>query len=552
MSKAEKIALAFILIIAALLRLWRFPSYFPHFWDEAKYLCEVEGTIPYFSVNVGAFTFLKLGYSIFGLPSYPQIVTALFGVLTVLGCYFLGKRILQGERQGILLGLLMAGQVALMPYFVRYSRHALATGFALCFFVFALYFYLSKLQHPPVKKPKDQKSYLRCGVIAAGLLAMVPACSFKFLLPTLTLFVVLEVFIWQARKTRRREYMATQSLVLSVIVGLALFFLIPLILAGLSGYAGWLDRAVFLSEAHAARETMRLAFHFLYPIQLYYLSGPLFTICSLAGALLLLRRPKSSRVVMAGSRTNYLLVISFAVYLLFFGILSHLQSARVYVLTLPFLVYASSFMLLRVRYSLARFGSIACGAIYLLLLVSMGYITIDYMSKSSSLKPVSDIITQQIKPDQVILSSSGAQIFYCIQNSKYYRGIPCRLQPIWTRLFLENDRWAMDANGPPVMVIQDGVNLAVIVHEYDSRDLLEDIGIDSLRSILRPSPSIVRVTDRIFAATEDFYNTPYYYLEGLYSWRSYEYVKALMPQSRDSVYVYITDPSRLKTSGEKP
>ena len=133
MTRSEKTALLCILLVAAATRLLDFPSYFPRYWDEAKYLAEIERFISFFGVNAGSFAFLKLSYGIFGRPSYPQLVTALFGILTVLGLFLVGRRILKEKRPGVLLGLVMAGQAALMPYYLIYSRQALATIFALCF-----------------------------------------------------------------------------------------------------------------------------------------------------------------------------------------------------------------------------------------------------------------------------------------------------------------------------------------------------------------------------------------------------------------------------------
>ncbi|MFC1475771.1 hypothetical protein ACFLQW_02060 [Candidatus Zixiibacteriota bacterium] len=544
----EKLTLGLILVIAAVVRLWNFPAYFPHFWDEARYLSEVESLSPYFSVNVGAFVFLKLGYIIFGMPSYPQIIMGLFGVLTVGGCYILGQRILRRERKGVFLGLLMAGQAAVMPYFIHFSRHALAAGFALCFLVYALYFYVARLQHPRVEKSKNRKKYLWCSFIAVGLLAMVPACSFKFLLPTLILFVAVEIFFWRERKIKHRDYQPARNSVLTMVVGLVLFIALPLILAAIAGYTGWVDRALVLTRAHAERETMRMAFHFLYPLQLYYLSGLPLVACALAGLGLLIRRPKSTPGIMAATSTNYLLLISFLVDLLFFGLFSHLQGSRVYALTLPFLVYASSVFLLWVRQAWPRCGNIALAVICLLFFGSLGYKTVDYLSKSSGLKQVSDIIARHLKRDQLILSSSGAQIFYGTRNSEFYRGISCPLKPIWPQLFLPIPEWKVDLNNPPVMVMQDGVNLAVIIHESGSRDLLQDRSIDTLRAILQSSDQISRVGDRIFAGAEDFYNSPYYYLEMLYSRRSYEFFKNLTPQARDSVFVYLFNPAKAQAT----
>ncbi len=150
------IILAAILVPAAIVRLWDIGSYFPVFWDEAKYLREVEGLAEPFGVNVIPFAFLRWGHLLLAGTFYPQAVTGIFGLATVIGCFFLGRRLLPKSKPGLFLPILLAAHAAVMPYFLTYSRSALAAGFALCFMVFALIFYLRKLQYPRIKNKRDQ------------------------------------------------------------------------------------------------------------------------------------------------------------------------------------------------------------------------------------------------------------------------------------------------------------------------------------------------------------------------------------------------------------
>jgi len=534
MTRLEKIYLAIILLVAAAVRLWGFRSYFPCFWDETKYIGEVEQIAPFFSVNAGAYAFLKSGYALIGGTAYPQIVASIFGVMTVLGIFLLGRRILRHKQSGIHLGLLMAGQAAVMPYLVRYSRHAFPAVFALCFFVYALYFYLGKLHYPLLKKSQDQFGYLRTGILAAGLLAWVPACSIKFLFPTLILFLIIEVFIWRVRSADAKEYRSLQNFAISVFTGAILLAATPLIVAMVSGYTGWFERALTLSRYHAEVQTLRVAYHFLYPVPLYYLAGPVFILCALLGPLILYYHPKTGERAVAGAQTNWLMVISCAVSLLFFGLFSHLQAARVYVLTLLLPMYASALFVLRLPRIRPRYGKIAARAVYALLIGSMGYLSLDYVSRSTPLPAACDTIMRQIRPNQAVWANATAQVAYGTYHSKFN----LRKTPQEVTAFLRPNDRKLDPGNPPIIVIQDAADLVALMVAFDKYDLLEVNDIDDARWLLQDMQSTARQAQRFFSAADRFYTSPHYYLEELYSWKSFEYIHELMAEARDSVYVY--------------
>jgi hypothetical protein len=191
---------------------------------------------------------------------------------------------------------------------------------------------------------------------------------------------------------------------------------------------------------------------------------------------------------------------------------------------------------------LTCFGTVALTIAGLLLGGSLGITTINYLAKSTRLPEISDRIARRINQGQLLWSSSGAQLFYGIKSSPDYRGTAFPLKPLWPQLFLPLEEWRVPGDQPPLMVMQDGVNVAVSIHESESRDLLRDRSIDTLRAIMQKSPHLARSGKQIFAAAEDFYTSPYYYLEMLYSWRSYTFLHELMPWARDSVYLYLFHP----------
>lgn len=538
--KFEKIALALIVLVAILVRFWDFSSYAPHFWDEAKYLGEVEGIAPYFSVNVGAFALLKMGYAIVGGSSYPQIVTGVFGVLTVLGCFFLGWRMLRGNKHSAFLGLLMAGQAALLPYVVGYSRQAFPTIFALCFFTWALYFYLIRMQHPAAADPGTASVGLLPRIAGPGLLALVPACSFKFLIPTVLLFLVLEIIVWRSCSQARRGGEAVRQLLTAVDTGILLLVISPPVLALVFGYDGWLGRAIAVSQFHAEIQTLRPAFHFLFPVHLYHLAGPSFIALALAGIFLLLRKGKKDGLSV-DQRATIAVAAGFGINLMFFGFFSHLQSARLYVLTLPFLLFVSSFFLLRVWHSRPRYGATVAIVLGLVLFASLGYKSADCLAKSSMLKTASDTAMRVARPGQPVWANATTQAAY----NAYYSPQKKMNSPV-VKAFLRPQDRHFDRANPPLALVQDGVEVSTLVATLDKNDLLTANGVAGVRSMLQDVWETTRGGERVYAAAENFYTSPYYYLEDLYSWDSYWYIRELMPQARDSIFIYLLNPAQAK------
>lgn len=547
MTRFEKTALLCILLVAAVARLWDFPSYFPLYWDEAKYIAEIERFIPFFSVNAGSFAFLKLGYGIFGQPSYPQLVAALFGTLTVLGLFLVGGRILKEKRPGVLLGLVMAGQAALMPYYLIYSRQALATIFALCFFVYALYIYLGRLAHPVVKNAAEQKRYLTRAVLpATGLLAMVPACSFKFLLPTAMLFALLEVYLWRVRRKRPSEFKPFQSMLISLFCGSVLFAVLPPLMAAVSGYDGWLERAITLSRFHGEIRTLRLAGHFLYPLHLYYLAGPAVILCALGGAILLVSKWKPKRFAIARSPAGLLLAGSFVVYFLFYGLLSHLQSARLHALTLPFIVFLAAFFLCGLRHLLPRLGKAAFLVGCVLVTISLGYLSVDYLTCSSNLKEATRVVMENTNPETTIRSNAKVQVIYGVHNSAKATGK--KILTYGVKSFLATGELKLDPTNPPVILLQDGIDIVSTIAHFNKSDDLRPL--DTMQLRVTQYRKVEPISDLLYAAEADIFTTPYYYLEDIYSWQAYNYIRQTLPRARDSVFVYIINPTKLRVAAE--
>jgi hypothetical protein len=545
LSAVHKLLLGAILIAAAAVRLWGLPSYFPQFWDEALYISEAEGIISLFSVNVGSYALLKLGHLLIGRPVYPQVICSLFGIMTVWGCYVLGRRILPERSEGMRLGLLMAAQAALLPYFVRYSRHALADGFALCFFVWALWLYLGKSAGPKVKNTGQQKRYLLFGLAPAATLAAVPACSYKFLLPTVLVFFALELFTWRTREKQHREFRSRQSLAISIVAGMISFAAVPLVAAAISGYTGWLDRVVELSEFHASMETLTPAFHFLLPVHLWYLGGPVFICCILAGFCLLAFGKKIPKLRLSPGKEILVPAIGFAVYFLFFGGFSHLQSARLYVLTLPFLICVSALAVIWLGRLVPRLGHFVFWSVAALLVVSSGFLTVDYISSYSSLQPVCDALMQRRSNDEMIYANAKTQMFYGCFHSRYNKGVPVKVKS-----FVYTDQLKLEMNNPPLSVIEDATDLVATVASQDKRWFA--VPVDSVRERLQDYRVLEQCSDLIVAAPTGFYKSPHYYLEDLYSPQSLAYMRQLLPQVRDSVYVYVFNPDKARAMGGRP
>ena len=63
---------------------------------------------------------------------------------------------------------------------------------------------------------------------------------------------------------------------------------------------------------------------------------------------------------------------------------------------------------------------------------------------------------------------------------------------------------------------------------------------------------VAKYADLIYAEPEDFFTSPYYYLEDVYSWRSYKYIRDLMPSRRDSIFVYLANPNRFDVPSPPP
>ena len=529
----EIIALVLILITAAGLRFAGLSDYFPLFWDEAKYLGEVEGSVPQFGVNPAAFALLKLGYAILGRPSYAQAVFAMIGLLTVVGCFLLGRRIL-GGRNGTYLGLLMAGQAAVMPYFLKYSRHAFPAGVALCAFVFALFFYIQRLGFPRLHYAVARRKYTVASGTAIGLLALVPACSFNLLVPTVVLFALSEIVVWRARAARQCASGSTTVFIISLVGGAVLFFVLPFALATVSGYHGWLEHAIALLRSHVEIGTMRFGLQCLYPAHLYHLSGPVVVACGLAGAIVLFAKRGRKALLQPGHGTNLIMLVGFAVYVLFFGLFSHLQSARLYALTLPFVVYASSYFLLWAFRALPRVGTAVTVAVSVLIFTLSSWSALVSVSAPTGFKTASDIIARQVCRGQSVRASAAAQIAYGLAISPFLK-----VPGLTVDSYLTPAGPDAGSGQSPIAVINDPTDIATTVATLEKYDALSELDLDTVRAGIQGYAPDPATTQPVFAGRDDFCREPYYYLEDVYSWRSYRYIKELLRTARDSIFVYV-------------
>jgi len=532
----EKSTFGLIIAVAAVVRFAGFPSYSPCFWDEAKYISEVENSFQFFSANAGAFAFLKLAYGLIGLPSYAQIIAGIFGVLAVAGCYFIGIQVFPGQRRGIVLGLLMAGLAAPMPYFVRYSHHAFPEVFALCFFIWAMVFYLTRLGMTSSTAVRPRRQSWRNVLASVALLAAVPACSFKFLLPTFILFLILEFYLWHLHRHDLPKYKSVQFSVVTLIAGTLFFFVIPFILAVIAGYDGWFDRARLLSEAHSSIGTMRPAVHFLFPIHIYYFCGIVFLACAFGGIWVLFAAPPRRGETLIPPAAATVLFLPFAIYLSFFGFLSHLQAARIYVLTVPFLIFAAAAFLLWLRDVHYRIGLVAMGGTLLLTLLSLGYSCRECLNKTTGTKEACDIIAQHIQPDQIIYASMMAQVFYNVYRSPFYKLASLHVEPPSSLARIQGK-----PDFPPIIIVQDGADVDYWLADRDKYDGTENAA--EIYSMIRNFRLLASTGERIYAGEEHFTASPYYFLENIYSWQSYHDLQTLLANSRDSIFIYQLQPS---------
>lgn len=532
MRKTATTILLFIIAVSAVVRFRGIQSYFPLLWDEAKYLGEIERIIPHFSVNVGAFAFLKLGHTIVGGSSYPQAVTALFGVLSILGLWLLGRCAFAELNTRHYLGLAMAGQAALMPYLVKYSYHATPTIFAFTFFVFALYCFLKKLRYPPVNDA-DKRLYFLWTALAAGLLAFVPACSFKFLLPTVMLLVLFEVYLWRinAGTHHQHKYQSLKFMFVSIMVGVIFIIIIPVALAIISGYDGWWQRAIELSKAHELIQTMRPAFHFTYPIHVFHLTGLPFVICACIGLAVIFRGPKENTLPPYVRRSGIMLMISAGAYILFYGAFSHLQASRLYILTLPFLLYLSSTAIIRLPHALSRYGRPAGSVVTVILFVSLGWMVSREMSRQSYNQDTYDTALINLTPGQDIWANATQQLIYGVNHSQIKKSFPFNV----SSLFSATEKGA-DSLDPPIVILQEAGYTVGLVGTLDKYDQLQQIEV--IKSELQRLKAATNAASIVAVTPDDFFSSPGCYLENIYSWQSYHDIKSLLPYCRDSIYIY--------------
>ncbi len=539
LSLRQKSILAGILVVAAVFRLQGLTGYFPHFWDEAKYIAEVENLTGNFSVNVGAYAILKLAHLLIGAPYYPQVVAAIFGLLTVFGLYLLGRRLLASTTEAVWLGLLMAAQAAVMPYFVRYSYHVFPVVFAQCFYVYALVAYLVRLQLPRTRTPSDRRRYFLFTVIAMILLAAVPASSFKFILPTVILFVALELFVWWYRSRKIKDKQALPTLIISLVGGLALFFFVPLLLSVISGYAGWFTRATALSQAHAAINTMRLAGHFLFPLHLYHFGGILLIVCAVVGASLLTVGPRGYDHPLFATPFVMIFAFGFAVYLFFFGLFSHLQSGRLYALTVPFVVFASAVGVMHLWFWRKGLGRVLSVVVFGLLCLSLGYKSLADTTRTTNLPAAVAVAAKSLTAGKVFRAEASPQVAYLLYT-RFGWDIPYKVRALGDPRDLQ---FVID--NPPLIMLADGVDLTTSValdEKYDRgvRDDLETVKENTAMFIY-----LAETGDLVYAAADDFYTSPAYYLEDIYSWSSYHTLQRRLASARDSIFVYLVNPAKI-------
>ena len=279
---------------------------------------------------------------------------------------------------------------------------------------------------------------------------------------------------------------------------------------------------------------MRFGLQCLYPAHLYHLSGPVVVACGLAGAIVLFAKRGRKALPPPGHGTNLIMLVGFAVYVLFFGLFSHLQSARLYALTLPFVVYASSYFLLWAFRALPRVGTAAVTVTCALLLISMGWLSGRYLSAHSGLKAASDLIVQRIRTGELVKANAAAQVAYGAAISESLAGRRLLVISFFTRDEEETHR-----QYPPVAMLQDGIDIVTAVSVLEKYDALAEGTPEQVRLMIQEFAKGLTAHEVIPVGADTFSATPYYYLEDVYSWRSYRYIKELLRTARDSIFVYV-------------
>jgi len=163
MSKKSLIILGIIVLIAAVLRLWNIGSVpISPDWDEAALGYNAYSILHTARDEYGKFLPIVLRsfddykpalYSYFTIPSIiifglnvfsVRLPSAIFGILTVVGVFFLARELFKSEK----LTLLCAFLLAISPWHIQFSRIAFESNVGLAFNIFSALFFLRGLKKP--------------------------------------------------------------------------------------------------------------------------------------------------------------------------------------------------------------------------------------------------------------------------------------------------------------------------------------------------------------------------------------------------------------------
>jgi 4-amino-4-deoxy-L-arabinose transferase-like glycosyltransferase len=269
--KRSSILLLVILIIATFFRLYHFSSTPPGLYpDEAidgnnaiqatqtrdykVFYTEDNGREGLY-VNIAAFFIKEFGNKPWAL----RLPAALFGILTVLGLYFLGKELYSKN-----IGLLAAFLLSVNFWHVNFSRIAFRAIMAPFFAVWAFYFLMLAFRDPNTSKKKSF-IFAAIGGLLFGL-GVYTYIAFR-ILPVLAL-VLLFLYWLRSKKISKTEWLG-----FLIFVGASVLIALPILIYFLHNPGDFTGRTSEISIFGSASPVKTLALNTLKTLNMFFFAG---------------------------------------------------------------------------------------------------------------------------------------------------------------------------------------------------------------------------------------------------------------------------------------
>ncbi len=169
----------------------------------------------------------------------------------------------------------------------------------------------------------------------------------------------------------------------------------------------------------------------------------------------------------------------------------------------------------------------------LALVIPMCVMSWTYLSKVSGIRAASHAVASNMKDGQVIRASVVGQINYGVRTSGLYRG-KSNLKAL---ACLNTGRGHFGPDDPPITVVEDAADVVTLVSSLDKYDKLDDSSFLVIPRLLKDCHTFPRGATVVYAGKSNIHSSPYYYLEDIYSRRSYDLIQKLLTGARDSVWV---------------